>query len=69
MLFRSKTYKKWPDLASTHYAKEVSELIKSKKVKIVPKELNPAILTEARPIENSVNSAYLSRRVRTFDKI
>ena len=54
----NKYYKKnnkiifWPDLAKAHYANSILEFLKTKKIKIVPKDMNPANLPEARPIEN-----------------
>lgn len=42
----------WPDLATAHYAKSVLEFLRTKNINVVPKELNPANLPEARPIEN-----------------
>lgn len=54
----SKYYKKnrkyvfWPDLASSHYAKSVLDLLKFKKIRFVPRDLNPANTPQARPIEN-----------------
>lgn len=42
----------WPDLARSHYAKSVIDFLKLKKIKVVPKDINPANVPEARPIEN-----------------
>ena len=42
----------WPDLASSHFAKSVQNFLKSKKIKFVSKENNPANTPEARPIED-----------------
>jgi hypothetical protein len=42
----------WPDLASSHYAKSVTNWMDKKNVKYVPKLINPANLPEARPIED-----------------
>ncbi|KAL4500832.1 hypothetical protein ABPG72_020066 [Tetrahymena utriculariae] len=42
----------WPDKASAHYAKQVLEFLKKRKVKFIEKSLNPSCLPEARPIEN-----------------
>ena len=42
----------WPDLASSHYAKSVVNFLKSEKVNLLPKDLNPASVPKARPIED-----------------
>ena len=42
----------WPDLASSHYAKSVVNFLKSQNVNLLPKELNPANVPKARPIED-----------------
>lgn len=49
---RNRNFIFWPDLASSHYAKSVVEFLRTKKIKVVPKEVNPANTPEARPIEN-----------------
>jgi hypothetical protein len=54
----SKYYKRnngfvfWPDLATSHYSKSVLEFLRRKKIKVVPRDVNPANTPEARPIEN-----------------
>lgn len=42
----------WPDLASSHYAKNTLEWLTSKNVKYVPKCANPPNIPKARPIED-----------------
>lgn len=42
----------WPDLASSHYAKKVVNFLKEQNIQFVPKDINPANLPEARPIED-----------------
>jgi len=42
----------WPDLASSHYAKKVQDYLQAEKIQVVPKEVNPANLPKARPIED-----------------
>ena len=42
----------WPDLASSHYAKTVSNFLLEKNIKFIGKEDNPPNLPECRPIEN-----------------
>jgi len=42
----------WPDLASSHYAHSVQDYLKSKNIRFVPREDNPANLPKARPIED-----------------
>ena len=42
----------WPDLASSHYASSVQDYLKSGKVVFVPKDINPANVPKARPIED-----------------
>ncbi|XP_065658516.1 uncharacterized protein LOC136083035 [Hydra vulgaris] len=42
----------WPDLALSHYAKSVIDFLKLKKIKVVPNDINPANVLEARSIEN-----------------
>ena len=44
-------YKFWPDLASSHYAKEVVDYFRAKKISFFQKIENPANVLEARPIE------------------
>lgn len=41
----------WPDLATSHYAKTVTEYLNSKNVDFVPKDMNPPNLPQCRPIE------------------
>ena len=45
-------YIAWPDIASFHYANSVVNFPKSKNLKFVLKNLNPASLPKARPIED-----------------
>lgn len=42
----------WPDLASSHYAHSVQDYLKSKGIPLVPKDINPANVPKARPIED-----------------
>ena len=42
----------WPDLASSHYASRVQDYFKSEKIVFVPKDMNPANVPKARPIED-----------------
>jgi hypothetical protein len=42
----------WPDLASSHYAYSVTDWLEEQKIPFVPKDMNPANLPEARPIED-----------------
>lgn len=42
----------WPDLASSHYARSVQNYLKSKGIPVVPKDINPANVPKARPIED-----------------
>ena len=42
----------WPDLASYHYAKTVTNFLLEKNIKFIGKEDNPPNLPECRPIEN-----------------
>lgn len=42
----------WPDLASSHYAKKVTDFLKEKNINFVEKEDNPPCVPELRPIEN-----------------
>jgi len=48
----SSEYVFWPDLASSHYAKKVVNFLKEQNIQFVPKDINPANLPEARPIED-----------------
>lgn len=55
--FINEYYKKggyvfWPDLASAHYAKKVVNYLNEKKINFVPKNINPANVPKARPIED-----------------
>lgn len=45
-------YKFWPDLASSHYATEVVNFYRDKKIKFVEKHENPANVPEVRAIED-----------------
>ena len=42
----------WPDLASSHYAKSVTDWLEQNNIPFVPKAMNPANVPEARPIED-----------------
>jgi hypothetical protein len=42
----------WPDLASSHYAKTVTDYYKAKNIKFVKKVDNPPAVPELRPIED-----------------
>lgn len=42
----------WPDLASAHYAKRVQNYLRTKNISFVPKDINPANVPKARPIED-----------------
>jgi len=42
----------WPDLASSHYAKSVTDHLREKNINFVSKQDNPACLPEVRPIED-----------------
>jgi hypothetical protein len=42
----------WPDLASSHYANSVTNYLMSENVNFVPKDINPASVPKARPIED-----------------
>ena len=42
----------WPDQASSHYAKEVLDWLKSKKIEFLPKNINPANAPKTRSIED-----------------
>jgi hypothetical protein len=42
----------WPDLASSHYASSVQEYLRDQNVTFVPKNMNPANVPKARPIED-----------------
>ena len=42
----------WPDLATSHYAKLVTDWLNEQKIPFVPKTKNPANLPEGRPIED-----------------
>ena len=50
--YRHRPYVFWPDLASSHYANSVQNYLLSEKVKIVPKMVNLANVSKARPIED-----------------
>jgi hypothetical protein len=41
----------WPDLATSHYAKIVTDHLNEQNIEFVPKKLNPPNLPQARPIE------------------
>lgn len=42
----------WPDLASSHYAKDTLKWLTDQEIPFVPKEANPPNVPQARPIEN-----------------
>ena len=42
----------WPDLASSHYANEMTEWLIQHKIKFIPKQVNPPNIPKARPIED-----------------
>lgn len=42
----------WPDLASSHYASSVQQYLRDQNVTFVPKNMNPANVPKARPIED-----------------
>ena len=50
--YKARKYVFWPDLASSHYAKSVTNWLKSEKIPYVPKDMNPANVQEAREIED-----------------
>ncbi|OXA48712.1 hypothetical protein Fcan01_16653 [Folsomia candida] len=41
----------WPDLATCHYAKKVTEYLRKKNIDFVPKYINPPNVPQLRPIE------------------
>ena len=41
----------WPDLASSHYAKPVIELLEEQRIKVLSKDRNPPNVPQLRPIE------------------
>ena len=42
----------WPDLASCHYARQTQELLEREGIPFVPKEQNPLVAPQLRPIED-----------------
>ncbi|CAF2619642.1 unnamed protein product [Rotaria sp. Silwood2] len=42
----------WPDLASSHYAKEITEWLIQHNIKFISKEVNPPKVPKAQPIED-----------------
>ena len=42
----------WADLALSHYAYSVTDWLEEQNIPFVPKDMNPANLPEARPIED-----------------
>lgn len=50
--YRSGGYVFWPDLASAHYAVKVQNYLKEMKIPVIPKDMNPANVPKARPIED-----------------
>ena len=49
-------YRFWPDLASSYYTNETRQWLLQQTIKIVAKQVNPANIRKARPIEDLVNS-------------
>lgn len=49
---RDTQYVFWPDLASSHYAASVIAWLEAEGISYMPKLMNPANLTEVRPIED-----------------
>ena len=41
----------WPDLASSHYSKQVQEFLQANNIKFVQRQQNPPNFPQARPIE------------------
>lgn len=50
--YRGGGYVFWPDLASSHYAHSVQDYLTSKGIPYVPRDINPANVPKARPIED-----------------
>jgi hypothetical protein len=50
--YRSGGYVFWPDVASAHYAVKVQNYLKEMKIPVIPKDMNPANVPKARPIED-----------------
>ena len=50
--YKPDEYVFWPDLASAHYAKAVTNYLSAKKINFVPKAINPANVPKCRPIED-----------------
>lgn len=50
--YKNGQYLFWPDLASSHYAKVVTDYLDANNVNYVPKCRNPPNMPEARPIED-----------------
>ena len=42
----------WPDLSTIHYAKKVKNYLKNLNIPVIPKDMNPANVPKARPIED-----------------
>ena len=42
----------WPDLASSNYAYSITDWLEEQNITFLPKDMNPANLPEARPIED-----------------
>lgn len=49
--YKDKTFKFWPDLATSHYSSVVQNHLKSLDIDCVDKESNPPNLPECRPVE------------------
>ena len=53
----------WPDLASCHYARQISVLLKMEGIPFVPKEQNPPCCPQLRPIED----VWAILKVKTYE--
>ncbi|KAF2903200.1 hypothetical protein ILUMI_02986 [Ignelater luminosus] len=59
----------WPDLASSHYAKILTDSLRNKNIKFIQKEDNPANCLEARPIEDFWSLLKGSWRAANVDQL
>lgn len=50
--YRQGGYVFWPDLASSHYARSVLDYLKTEEIPVMQKDINPANVPKARPIED-----------------
>ena len=50
--YKQGKYVFWPDLATSHTAKSVTNWLKDNNIRFVPKHMNLANVPEARPIED-----------------